>query len=173
MARTKTKKKDRGYKLAVSGAQKVIRILLYVCLAVAVIFLGREAYTLGYQIFDGSAVDAKEGKDVAVTVTDDMSISEIGEMLKDKGLIDERVLAFRIQELLSDYHDKILPGAYILNTSQTVEEMLAILAQENTEGQPTSLNSKDSDSGSGSASGQTSDGSAGSGGTAGEGGAKP
>jgi UPF0755 protein len=151
----------------------VIWILVYICLAVAIIFLGREAYTLGYQIFDGSAVDEKDGKDVAVTVTDDMSVSDIGKMLKDKGLIDEQILAFRVQELLSEYHDQILPGSYILNTSQTVEEMLEILAQVNTEGQPTSMNSEDSDtSEDGSDTGTANDSKASSE-TTGEGGTKP
>ena len=52
MAKAKKKKKDAGYRTAVSGARGVIRILVYVCLAVALIFLGREAYALGYEVFE-------------------------------------------------------------------------------------------------------------------------
>lgn len=40
------------------------------------------------------------------------------------------------QEKLSDYSGKIKPGTYLLNTHETVDEMLAILVGKNTEGQP-------------------------------------
>ena len=38
MAKAKKKKKDTGYRVAVSGAKSVIRILLYICLAVALVW---------------------------------------------------------------------------------------------------------------------------------------
>ena len=153
MAKAKKKKKDAGYRTAVSGARGVIRILVYVCLAVALIFLGREAYALGYEVFGETPADESEGRDITVSVTDDMSVMDIGKMLNERGLIDERPLAFWIQEFLSDYHDQILPGVYILNTSQTVDEMLEIMAQVNTEGQPEQGSADD-----GSAGGSPSDG---------------
>ena len=85
-------------------------------------------------------IDKGEGREVTVVVTDEMSAMDIGKMLNERGLIDERPLAFWIQEFLSEYHNKILPGSYILKTSQTVDEMLPILAQEDTEGQPSTMN---------------------------------
>ena len=75
-----------------------------------------------------------------MVITDDMSVMDVGDMLRERGLLEESPLVFWFQELFSDFHGDILPGAYILNTSQTVDEMLEILAQVNTEGQPTSLN---------------------------------
>ena len=158
MAKAKKKKKDLGYRVAVSSARGIVRILVYICVAVLLIFLGREAYFLGYQVFNQTPVDQGEGKDVTVVISDDMSVMDIGELLKEQGLIEEEPLVFWCQELLSDYHDKLLPGAYILNTSQTVDEMLPILAQEITEGQPNSLNensSSSSGSGTGTAEGGT------------------
>jgi UPF0755 protein len=136
MAKARRGKKDKGYRTAVSGAKGLIRILVYVCLAVVLIFLGREAYALGYEVFYETPVDEGEGREVTVTITEEMSVMDIGGLLQENGLIDERPLAFWIQERLSEYHDKLLPGTYILNTSQSVEEMLEILAQVNTEGQP-------------------------------------
>ena len=62
--------------------------------------------------------------------------------MKRKGVIADDTI-FRVQEYLSDYHEQIKPGTYILNTEQTTEEILAILSQENTEGQPTILNQED------------------------------
>ena len=62
-----------------------------------------------------------------------MSGKEIGELLEGRGLIRDAAV-FRVQFALSDYKNAIVPGSYILNTSQTAEEMLAILAgQQETE----------------------------------------
>lgn len=47
---------------------------------------------------------------------------------------------FVIQEKLSNYKGKLQAGTYILNTSMNVEEMMAVLARENTEGQPDQTN---------------------------------
>lgn len=60
----------------------------------------------------------------------------IGELLKDNGLIDESLLVFEVQYRLSGYYGGIKDGSYVLNTAQTVDEMLEILAGVNTEGQP-------------------------------------
>ena len=48
----------------------------------------------------------------------------------------ERPVIFWAQENLSDSRGKITPGTYLLNTLETVDEMLAILSGKNTEGQP-------------------------------------
>ena len=135
MAETQEKKKDAGYRAAVRGAKGVLRILIYICLALFLVFLGRQAYTLGYQVFNQQPVESGEGREITVTVTDDMSVMDVGEMLKDRGLIQTSPLVFWIQEFLSEYHNDILPGKYTLNTNQTVDEMLPVLAQEDTEGE--------------------------------------
>ena len=41
-----------------------------------------------------------------------------------------------MQEKLSNYKGKLQTGTYILNTSMTPDELMAILAKEDTEGQP-------------------------------------
>ncbi len=140
MAAAGRKRKDAGYRTAVKGAGSILKILVYICLAVFLVFLARQAYTLGYQVFNQKPLESGEGTPVTVVVTDDMSVMDVGDMLRERGLLEESPLVFWFQELFSDFHGDILPGAYILNTSQTVDEMLEILAQVNTEGQPTSLN---------------------------------
>ena len=140
MAKAGKRRKNAGYRTAVKGAGSILKILIYVCLAVFLVFLARQAYTLGYQVFDQVPVDSGEGREVAVVVTEEMSVSDVGDLLREEGLVEESSLVFWFQELFSDYHGEILPGSYILNTNQTVDEMLAILAQADTEGQPTSLN---------------------------------
>ena len=123
---SKKKKKDATYQVAVSGAKGAIRILLYVLLICVLIFVGKTAYSFGYLIFY---------QDVTVIVHEDDSVYDVGETLQEKGLI-ERPVIFWAQEKLSDYRGKIKPGTYLLNTHETVDEMLAILSGKNTEGQP-------------------------------------
>ena len=107
----------RAFQAAVSGMKGLIRILLIICLVIALIFIGRESYKLGYNVFHQVPVDQGEGREVKVTVTEDMSVTEIGEMLKNAGLLEEEALVFRMQERFSDYHGELQPGTYTLRTS--------------------------------------------------------
>ena len=68
------------------------------------------------------------GKKVAVTITKDMSFGEIAKLLEEKKLIKDKNV-FRIQYMLSEYKGEIEPGSYVLNTSQTAEEMLRVLSR--------------------------------------------
>lgn len=139
----KRKKKDTAYKAAVSGAKGLLRMLVYVCVVLGIIFAGKTAYSFGYLIFDQHpmAETEEEGQDVTVVVKEDDSVYQVGQTLEQKGLI-ERPVIFWMQEKLSDYRGEIKPGTYLLNTYQKVDEMLAILAGVNTEGQPTPEESK-------------------------------
>ena len=114
------------------------RILMYLLAATLLILVGRWAYSLAHDVFYEKplAADQTEGREVTVVITDDMSVDEIGTLLKENGLIEKDGLVFRLKEQISDYHDMILPGTYVLSTSMTVDEMLAVLAQVDTEGQP-------------------------------------
>lgn len=122
------KRKDRGMRVAVSGIRGMIRLILFVVIAIGLIFLARETYQLGYSVFNQKPVDKGEGREVRITITEDMSVGEIGELLKHSGLIKEDLLVFRVQELVSDYHNKLTPGTYILRTGMTPDEMLRVLA---------------------------------------------
>ncbi len=131
------RKKDTAYRAAVNGAKSVLRVLVYVCVLLAILFAGKTAYSFGYLIFDQRPMAAteEEGQDVTVIVKEENSVYDIGKTLKAKGLIEYPVI-FWMQEKLSDYSGKIKPGTYLLNTYQNVEEMLSVLSGENTEGQP-------------------------------------
>lgn len=134
---SKKKKKDTTYQAAVSGAKGTIRILLYVLLICILIFIGKTAYSFGYLIFyqEPEADTQADGQEVTVIVHEGDSVYDVGMTLQEKGLI-ERPVIFWAQEKLSDYRGKIQPGTYLLNTHETVDQMLAILSGKNTEGQP-------------------------------------
>ncbi len=120
------------------GAKATIRILFYILIAVALIFLGRTAYSYGYSVFNEQAVESSPGTDVEVTVPEGASARQIGKLLKENGLIKDAGV-FVLQERLSAYHGRLQGGTYTLNTSETADEMLAILAGD------TDSDSEDSD----------------------------
>lgn len=130
------KNNDFGYRVALVGFQGIIRILIYILVAVTLILLGKKAYTIGYQVVNTEPVAKENSVDITVTITDDMSVMDIGELLNAWGLIKEEPVSFLIQETLSEYHNKILPGTYVLNTGMSIDEILkTISASEEEDGE--------------------------------------
>ena len=120
-----------GQKVTLSAIGIVARLLIAFVLIFFLIYIGRVAYSLGYEAFSQNAVSsAEEGHDVTVTVTEDMSTSDIWEMLRKAGLIKESENAFRLQDMMFGLDGKIRPGEYTLNTSMTVNEMYQIMSAE-------------------------------------------
>lgn len=128
-----TKDKEKTYRLALFGAKGVIRLLLVVLVIVAIAWLGRTAYTFGYSIFNEQAMAVRPGTDVSVTIPENASVREIGNILKEKGLISD-VNIFIAQERLSAYHGTLKGGTYTLNTSMTPTEIFAVLAPQTESG---------------------------------------
>ncbi len=128
------KRRDTGYRAALVSARGLITVLMYLLVIIFVGYLGRTAYLFGYDVFNEQSVTEAPGEDVTVLIPRDSSVRQIGQILSDKGLIED-VNVFVVQERISNYHGKLLGGTYILNTSQTPTEMMAILARVNTEGQ--------------------------------------
>ena len=105
-------------------------IIKVVVVAAVVIFIFRgavKAYDFGYKVFADEPMSLSGGRTITVGVSENMTISDIAQMLEEKGLIEDAKL-FVVQELLSAYHDEILPGIYDLSTTMTATEMLEIMA---------------------------------------------
>lgn len=117
-------------------AGTILGTVLKIAIAVIVVFYvykaAAVAYDYGYRIFAEEPVSQEPGYDVTVAITSDKDTKDIGELLESRGLIRDSKL-FVLQELMSEYHGKIREGAYTLNTSMTVEEMLEIMAAEEEE----------------------------------------
>lgn len=129
-------KKSVAYQVAVNGAMGLVRLLIYVLVLIAIVYVGKTAYNFGYLVFDDTpAVSEENSQKISVLIPEDTGVYDVGVILKENGLIDRPVI-FWVQEKLSEYRGEIQPGTYILNTNQTVEEMIEILAGANTEGQP-------------------------------------
>lgn len=108
-----------------------------VAVAAAVVILiykgAMAGYDFGYRIFEQEPMATGEGRTVTVAITEDMSAIEMGQMLKEKGLIEDTRLFFA-QYYLSEFQKDIQPGIYELSTSMTVEEMMEIMAAGTEEG---------------------------------------
>lgn len=110
-------------------AQLIFKAAMFGFIIMYVFKFAVAAYDYGFRVFAEEPVSTGEGRIISVYIEDNKSVKDVGEMLEEKGLIRDGKL-FIVQELLSENHGKIQPGIYDLNTSMTVQEMLAIIAQE-------------------------------------------
>lgn len=124
---------DTGYDTAVLRTKKIIKLLICIFVIAVILLLGKTAYSLGYDVFNQKAMDTEmNAREVSLTITEGMSVYEVGKLLEKKKLI-EKPFVFVIQEKLSDYKGKIKPGTYVLNSAQTVDDILEVLSQGNEE----------------------------------------
>lgn len=119
-------------------SNKAIRMIISISLNAVLVFAGvflvytagSKAYSFGNKIFNEKSVDAPEnGRDVEVTIKDNVSASEMADIIYNKGLTNDRTI-FYFQIILSDYKDKFVGGTYILNTAMKPTEMLEVMAPE-------------------------------------------
>ena len=110
---------------AVAGA--IIRVVVAI-LVVYFVYRGSViCYDYGYRIFTEPAMTTGDGRVVTVTVTADMSASDIGKLFESRGLVRDARL-FTLQYYLSEYVKDVKPGVFELSTSMTAEEMMAVMA---------------------------------------------
>lgn len=113
-------------------------VIKIVIIAVVVTYTYRYAvqvYEFGYRISAEEPMSSAENaRFISVSVTEDATVMDIGEVLQEKGMIRDARL-FYIQELLSVYHDKLKPGVYELSSNMTAKEMLAVMSAEPAEGE--------------------------------------
>lgn len=110
-------------------AAMLVRLFIVLVLISFIYKLGFSAYDFGYRVFAEEPVTGEPGRDIDVTIPMGSSAMEIGEILENSGLIRDKKLFF-LQERLSEYHGKLSPGEYTLNTSQTAQDMMEIMAEE-------------------------------------------
>ena len=115
--------------LIASAVETIIKIAAVVFLVSFVYDAAVKAFDYGYRVFAEEPMSVGEGRTISISVGAGDSVRDIGKNLEEKGLIRDANLFF-VQELLSEYHGKILPGIYDLNTSMTNEEMLEMMSSE-------------------------------------------
>jgi UPF0755 protein len=116
--------------LAVAGG--LFRIVLYICVAVLIFWIGKSSYQFGYNVFNQQAMSPGDGQEITVVIEEGSSVRSIAKTLEAKGLIEDRNV-FYIQEMLSNYHGKLQPGTYLLSTAYTPNRIMAIMSGETQE----------------------------------------
>ncbi|MBR4981272.1 MAG: endolytic transglycosylase MltG [Lachnospiraceae bacterium] len=113
--------------VVVSVFSTVFKIVVAVVIIMLVYKWSVSAYEYGQRVFNEPPVSAGSGRVITVTVESGDTAKEIGNILEKNGLIRDAKL-FQIQEMLSEYKDKMLPGTYELSTAMTTEEMMEIMS---------------------------------------------
>ncbi len=121
------------------GSNKAVRVLLNFALGIltigiaiifyAVVVYGIKkaagySYDFSYQLFGNVSVEAAPGRDVKVTILKGESSMNIASKLEDAKLVTNKY-SFYVKLKLKDY--EIMPGTFILNTSMTYNDILAII----------------------------------------------
>lgn len=119
----------KSQKAMLSRGLFLFRVAIILLVVAGIYKVGDYAYTYCYSIVSHTAVDPEPGRDVAVTLTDDMNVKKVAELLEAKGLVKDADI-FRIQLKINDYKEKLKPGNYVLNTSMKPEMLMQVMAQE-------------------------------------------
>lgn len=109
-----------------------IKIAIWMAVIFFVYSSGVKAYNFGVAIYDEEAVAKEPGKNISVQINEEESDLDIGKLLKEKGLIKDPYL-FYVQLKISPYSDKLQTGRFTLNTSMTSQEIISVLAGEDSE----------------------------------------
>lgn len=113
--------------LIIAMIETIIKIAVLAAVVVFVFRGATQAYDFGYRVFADQPVSVSGGRTITVGISENASVKEIAQMLEERGLIEDAKL-FVVQELLSAYHNEIIPGIYDLSTDMTAEQMLEIMS---------------------------------------------
>ena len=103
------------------------KLIIYALVILLLFECVTRAYDFGHEVFDAQPVAEAPGTDVAVTLTGEVSVQDVAGILKEKGLIRNK-LAFCVQARFYEY--EFYPGDYTLNTSMTTKEMMNVMNVE-------------------------------------------
>ena len=115
-----------GGRITGTIAGTLIKTAILIVMVIGIYKMAIGAYEFGYRVFAEPAMSEEPGITISVSITDDMDTMAVGKLLQSKGLIRDARL-FYVQEIVSEYKDKIQPGIFELKTSMTAEEILAVL----------------------------------------------
>ena len=110
----------------------IFKIAVTLAIVILIYNLGLKAYDFGFRIFAEEPVELGTGRMVSVSIVEGKSVSEIGDILEEKGLIRDAKL-FYFQEMFSEYKGELKPGVYELSTGMTPYEMMEIMSASDEE----------------------------------------
>lgn len=120
----------KANKVVLSILWKVIQCIVVMFVAFLIFQGGKKAYAFGEAVFlDEPMTSEENAREITVTIPDNASAKEIGEILERKNLIRD-ALVFYAQSFCVEEGDELKGGRYDLNTAMTAEEMMEIIAAE-------------------------------------------
>ena len=102
------------------------KIAFYVLAAAFLVTGVRTSYQFGHSIFYAPAIESEPGRVKTITLDGSESVSEVGDVLFDAGLIRDD-LAFTIQAYCYEY--KVRAGTYELSTALSSKEIIGCLSE--------------------------------------------
>ncbi len=112
---------------AVTGT--ILKVAAAVLVILAIYRGAIVAYDYGYRIFEEPAMSSGDGRTVTVTITENMTPQEMGQLFLSKGLIRDEKL-FVLQYYFSEFRSDLKTGDFELSTAMTVEEMMEAMTKE-------------------------------------------
>lgn len=117
-----------GRKLAGTILSVSCRTLVFVLIVMLLYLCGRTMFDFGKAVFNEQAVaSAGEAVEVEVVIPRDYTTSQVAQILKDNGLIEDTKV-FKAQVVLAEYSDKFIPGTYKLNSAMKPSEIMSALS---------------------------------------------
>ena len=121
--------------LIVAVCGMILKVAVAVVIIMAIYRGTIMAYDYGYRVFEEPAMSVGEGRVINVTITENMSAKEMGQLFLSKGLIRDEKL-FIVQYYLSEFRKDLKTGDFELSTAMTVEEMMEAMTKEPVEEEP-------------------------------------
>ena len=106
----------------------IFRFSVAALVVVLVYRLAMYSYHFGYMVFSDASKEPTPGRDIVLTVENTDNVLELGRILMARGVIDDEKIFF-VQERLSDFHGKLVPGTYTFNTSMAPSAIFAMMGE--------------------------------------------
>lgn len=106
------------------------KLIFYALVIVLLITGAKSGYEFGHSIFFAPGIDVEPGIRKEITLTGRESVTEVGKLLEEAGLIRDDN-AFTIQAFCYEY--KVKAGTFELNTSMSSKEIINLLDEEKDE----------------------------------------
>lgn len=119
----------KAEKMMLSAGLFILRLAILILVIAGVCKVGIYTYQYCYAVVSDAPAEAEPGRDVTVTVQENMDGRKLAVLLERKGLVTDGQI-FRIQLKVNGYEDKLKAGEYVLNSSMPPTEMMKILSGE-------------------------------------------
>lgn len=114
----------------VKSMRKVLRfsvgLLVNICILLILVLVFSKAYGFAHDVFAPVCKDETDDQVVAVTILDDSSVWDVGDVLDEAGVVKNKY-ALCVKIYISKYASKVKPGTYEIAPSYTNDEIITVI----------------------------------------------